>query len=137
MKISAKKKILVLTALAAAVFTGCQRSGRAEEVRNEAKENWRYTVEGEHGLPKREYAMAAVTDEMIYGCYQKDNIFTIAFLSRESGKIEKQVPLPEKVSYVQDMRVDKVGNLYVTSAGKLGGSDTHWKIDKKGNLREA
>ena len=60
MKISAKKKILVLTALAAAVFTGCQRSGRAEEVRNEAKENWRYTVEGEHGLPKREYAMAAV-----------------------------------------------------------------------------
>lgn len=105
-------------------------------MRNEAKENWRYTVEGEHGLPKREYAMAAVTDEMIYGCYQKDNIFTIAFLSRESGKIEKQVPLPEKVSYVQDMRVDKVGNLYVTSAGKLGGSDTHWKIDKKGNLRE-
>lgn len=134
MRIWAKKGILVTAALAAAVFTGCQAGGRDEEAWDGKKDKWRYSVQ--KGLPEREYAMAAVTDEMIYGCYQKDNTFTIAFFSRESGKVEKQVPLPEKVSYVQDMRVDKVGNLYVTSGNRLGGSDTHWKIDSKGNLRE-
>lgn len=135
MRISAKKRMLAIAVLAAAVLTGCQRSGRPERAENGAKEKWRYSVE-ECGLPEREYAMAAVTDEMIYGCYQKDSIYTIAFLNRESGKIEKQVPLPENVSYVQDLRVDKVGNLYVISGNKLGGTDMRWKIDKKGNLRE-
>lgn len=135
MRTSIRKQILIIALLTAVLLAGCQET-KGEGERSGARDRKRISRQEEHSLPERQYAMAAVTEKMIYGCYLEDDRFTIALFSRESGRVEKQVPLPEKVSYVQDMRVDDGGNLYVTSGNKLGSSDMRWKIDARGNLRE-
>lgn len=132
----ANGRIWILTVLAAVLLTGCRGKEGAGKEREDVKDKWRYSVQEASGFPEKEYALAAVTKEMVYGCYQEDDTYTIALFSRKSGKIEKQVSLPEKVSYIQDLRVDRGGNLYVISADQPGGLGMRWKIDRKGNLRE-
>ena len=133
---TANGRIWILAVLAAVLLTGCCSKEGAGKEREDEKEKWRYSVQEACGLTEKEYALAAVTKEMVYGCYQEDDTYTIALFSRQSGKIERQVSLPEKVSYIQDLRVDRVGNLYVISAEQPGGFGMRWKIDNKGNLRE-
>lgn len=82
----------------------------------------------------KQYGLAAMTEDMIYGCYSENGEIIIAYQNKENGNIEKTESL-STIDYIRNISADSAGNVYI-----VGGRDDNnilWKIDSTGNFRKA
>ena len=129
MEKSTKTLVAIIFLLMVLLLSGC---GREEgDGQADCPVLWyeKHVVEG------KRYSVIAVTKEESYSCYYGNHKLTATYTDKQGKKTEKKACLPKQF-HVQDMGVDKKGNIYVLCGDLKEKKRTLWQLDEKGKLKE-
>ena len=123
-------RAIILTWISAVFLGGC---GKDENNMTAASNKEEVTWQDIHTDLGKQYGLVAVTEDMIYGCYEGNDGIVVTYQNKVSGIVERSMTFSD-VSYIKNIDADGEGNVYMV--GDKEGINVLWKIDTFGNLQE-
>lgn len=123
-------KVAIMILLSAVFLGGC---GKDENNMTAASNKEEVTWQDIHTDLGKQYGLVAVTEDMIYGCYEENDGIVVTYQNKVSGIVERSRTFSD-VSYIKNIDADGEGNVYMV--GDKEGTNVLWKIDTAGNLQE-
>lgn len=109
---------VVIAILFSLIFTGCNIGGNKEGINPSREDGHKFLWYEKHRIEGGKYYIFVATEDGAYGYYYENDILTEIYFREDGERTEKSFSM-QKMSEVEDMGIDKDGNLYIFSDGKI------------------
>ena len=114
-------RAIILTWISAVFLCGC---GKEENNMTAASNKEEVTWQDIHTDLGKQYGLVAVTEDMIYGCYEENDGIVVTYQNKVSGIVERSMAFSD-ISYIKNIDADGEGNVYMV--GDKEGKNVLWK----------